>query len=293
METDVLEKLNMALNSHRILGVKKYTESNFEIMNFVRDELSKYDIKEPNFKENRLHRSELINSGIRSFMIYGQQMWLRILGIYTMSQLVLMVEPCSFATNIEFEVEPLDNEKNFIDKKSGHVNHFKVSDTMCVSDCIWYGHEGIHACKDTNYNEYINMCKYGDVLPIFHELLTCNNYGNDVFNEWLNVRYHFLKLSSNELQEGIDMKNKDKNNSDAYDLLIGTSGQYLTSFYYAMVLYQYYLKDKRILDYIIRVLDNKITTYDLLSQVGLLNRSKNIDNIFIESNKSLINKIRG
>lgn len=285
MDKVILEHLTGLNKVMKIFKIKNYSKENLEVMKFVSSEINKINIKPQNLNECMYNREQLIGTGLSTLKIYDSSIIEYSHSILTSRKLLLVNPPCDFNTNIVFSARPLDNGEYEVDKESGMVDHFKLSKTSCLSDIIWYGHECIHACKDTMYDEYANLRRYSDVLPLFHELVTSINLNDEIFNEWVKVRYNFLKTNIMQVEETLKLKKKDRSNAELYDVQIGMAGQYLTSFYYAMILFNMYLLvPNRVLEQVNKVLKREKTTEEMLMDLNILKPTNNLNNVFLSTN---------
>lgn len=67
-----------------------------------------------------------------------------------------------------------------------------------------------------------------------------------------------------------------RHEKNLYKVLQNRSGQYLNIFYYDLVLYDMYKKNRdSIIEIIRRVLSREITTLDMLSELGIYNKGNN------------------
>jgi hypothetical protein len=292
VDLELIENNRERYKIYKMLGMKKYDEACARVMVFVSNYIDKYCIEDPNIEKFSIPRLKQIEIGVNSLKIYGDDVWAKAMKFYTASLLQLVYDPYHFGTSVRFAVEE-KNKKFVVDKNSGIVHHFKAPNQLYRTHSVWYGHEAIHACKDIFYDEYRNILLYGDVLPIFHEMLTSGNLSNDWYNEWLKLRYYKIKKHNDDLKKYFMYKKEDKDNSEIYDMLISISGEYLTSFYYALILYRYYLdNEKKVLEQVIKVLKGKKTTYEMLKDLNILNKIVENDAIFIEENNVLFKSKR-
>lgn len=289
-ELEELLKLKKALD---IIGMKKCTDTDFGVMKLVSNELYKMKVKRPLISETKYPRDQIIGTGISTLKIYDSTVAERTHEIFTSSPFLLMKNQGEFNTNVIFSIEKDENGNYIVDKESGQVNHFKISVKSCLSDIIWYAHEGIHACKEIKYNEYINACRYSDVIPLFHELVTSLNVNKTIFDEWIKTRFYFLQKNIEMINETLKLKEKDKENNDLYGTKIGGNGQYLISYYYATILFDMYLKNSTlILDMINKVLKGEKTTEEILTELNIINPTDDLNNSFYSVNKQFQKLLR-
>jgi hypothetical protein len=294
MELQELESLQELHRVMGIMGIKKYSEDNFKIMEFIMKEFKKIGTVRPSFESAEFTPQQLMGSGLRTLRIYDRSVFERANDEFSSKRFLIMTEPCQFNTNVVFSANKETEDGEYVVKKdSGHVDHFKISAISCLSDIIWYAHEAIHACKDTNYNEYIDLCRYSDVLPIFHEFVSSMNLNQQIFDEWLKIRYTFIFDNIKRVKEAITLKNNDHANANAYNIQIGLAGHYLTSFYYALLLFNLYLeKPREVIYQVNKVLKQEQTTEELLTNLKILKPNSVLNNTFNGINKKFVSQIR-
>jgi len=275
-----------------ILGVRKYTESNLDLMNLVAASLDRIPSKQPVITRTEYSKEQLIYTGLETLKIYDKKVVEKIEGIFSTTGFVIVTKPCEFTTRIDFDVNN-ENEKYVVDKKSGKVNHFKISKISSLSDIIWYAHEGLHACKDTYYDEYIDLCRYDDVITLLHELILSLDLNEELFNEWIKIRYYFIKSNIDKVKAAQKEKQEDINNQEIYDTVIGLAGECLTSYYYALILFDLYLTNPRaVLGQVNKVLNGEQTTEEMLNFFKILNPKNDLNNKFINMSNKFTNYLR-
>lgn len=162
-----------------------------------------------------------------------------------------------------------DDNSMVVDRNSGIVKHYKVPQKPDVMASFYLGHEHIHALKETNYDEYIDGQIFGDVIPIFYELLMGDNF-KGLQKEIFKFRISSLKEDKVCYDNALLKMNK-KDDKDLYKVIATRSGQYLNSFYYAVLLYNLYKRSpKMILELVNNVLRHEITTREMLEQLGII-----------------------
>ena len=153
---------------------------------------------------------------------------------------------------------------------------------------IFIGHEIIHVLKDgKNDNEWIYTLIYSEVLPMLYELIQSENstIGHKVLNWRINK---LLYMYNNAYRE--EIYHILKNYTELIDYYQIPENIYFISFYYTILLYSIYLKDKtKVLEEIQKVLNQEITTKELLEEFGLLNKIN--QNTFYNEYQKLILKI--
>ena len=171
----------------------------------------------------------------------------------------------AFSTNIAFSV---DDESMKVNKDSASVEYFRIPKRLDELSPLWLAHEHIHCLKETNYSEYIDGLIFGDVIPMFLELLLTDNVDKRLVKPFITNRLFLLKNEYNTTQQ---MKYILSGQKDLYAVYASSAMQYLNSFYYTLQLYYMYMLDEaKILSEVSDVLDHKKTTRMMLQELGLL-----------------------
>mgnify|MGYP003298596160 FL=1 len=158
---------------------------------------------------------------------------------------------------------------------SGKVDHFKIPQIIDTNAEVHLTHELIHAIKETNFEEYKLVAILSDVIPIFYELIGTEK-DEQLRRDILNMRVSVLGIESITYKNATMNMKKNMHEKDLYRVMQNRSGQYLNSFYYALILYNMYKFDKeRIIGAINRVLRREITTLDMLIELGIYTKDNN------------------
>lgn len=146
----------------------------------------------------------------------------------------------------------------------------------------------IHLLKDRNCMEFYNFFNYGEVIPIFYELLQTNGKSETIKNSIIINRLNGLKKTY-ETNYSLEFIEKFKNDPELYTYHRFRCDVYFISFYYAVMLYSLYKNNsKLILKEIKNILDNNKTTLDLIE---LFEFNKKIDiETFDKEYNLIINK---
>lgn len=288
----LIEKMRPELENRKQvfakLGIKKVSDSEYELRDFVLPQINKMAVKYPTFSElTSFSRDNQISKGINTLEIYGSAFKDKLSDIYSSTKLLLFPSRAGeFLANISF-----CEEDGRVAEDSGRINYFKAPKQIIKTDFIWYSHEGIHALKDTNFNEYRDLARYCDVLPLFHELVVSDQLKNLTYTEWARIRYSLLQQTGNVYKLLKEEKtNKDK---ELYNIAIDESSQYLSSYYYAVILYDLYLQDRNsIIELVSKVLNHEMTTEELLKKISIINPSSKDKEIFISYNDKIISRIK-
>ena len=188
-----------------------------------------------------------------------------------------------FMCNVAYSMDPCFKK---IVPDSGIVKSYKIPYKLNDNSFIYMGHEYMHSLKDTNYEEYKLSQSLGDVVPLFYEMVCADMFPKLAKGFWQS-RLDMLKGNAVVYKNvSVDIQRNVFNRSLN---LVNQSicGQYLNSFYYALLLFNMYKRCPQfVTGEIIRVLNHEITTMDLLVGLGVYNVNK--DNLVIEE----INKLR-
>lgn len=269
-----IPKLAKVLKS---MGIKEMTNSNIELIKEVSPSFDDFKIDKPTFRETKYSREELIWTGLSTLEMYGPEYSELLANIFNNRFLKLMNEPYNFSTSISFSK----------DNKEGKVIGFRIPKISTFSDIIWYAHEGIHVCKDIHYDEYTNSFRYGDVITFLHELIISQQLNEEILYEWFNARFYCIKESATKSKEYIDSKSKTKSQEkkEIYNTLISSTGRYILSYYYALILYDIYLTNPRaITREVTKVLNGEQTTEKMLNYFNILNINDDLLNRFVSMN---------
>lgn len=178
-----------------------------------------------------------------------------------------------------------DEEEEKIIPETGGVLAYVIPGQLDDLAPIWMSHENIHALKDTNYEEYKNAFIYGEVIPLFYEMLKAHEL-KILTKSWFVKRMQFLISSKKEFQKNLSFLQDNQENKEDVLINCSLSGNYLNDFYYALVLYRLYLDEPAlILDLIRRVLLHEITTEEMLDIMGI--KEESFDNLFTQEFQKL------
>lgn len=148
---------------------------------------------------------------------------------------------------------------------------FKIPDKLDEFSPLMLAHEHIHALKDTYKAEYEDSYVYGEVIPMFLELLMSDKIKANcrcslIKNRLFNIKNNYALDKKNEAKIFSDRKNL-----HVYPYFITDMMRYPHSFYYSLQLYDLYLEDKDlVLSEIGKVLCGTKTTRDILQDFGVI-----------------------
>lgn len=185
---------------------------------------------------------------------------------------ILSVHPLPFiySCNIQYKTDA----SGCVDENSGKIYDLKVPHLLDTSASVFLGHETLHLMKETNYKEYVDAYVLSDVIPLFYELLMMEKIEESkvLFAE----RMHLLlaeKVNFDEFTRRIGYNDWDV---ELYKYSQTRAGEYLNSFYYAVILYNMYKNDpKGILSLVQKVLNHEMTTREMLTFLDIYQKDNN------------------
>ncbi len=220
---------------------------------------------------------ELIARTLGEVKVFGDDIMLYVYALITAIPINMQNEDIlEYSCNVTYS---LQKENNEIISNSGHISNFCIPKYLNEYSVFGFGHENMHALKETYYEEYKKAFTLGETIPLFFELL--------MFNPSDKLRYDLIRdrifnLNINKKEYLIADKLLNKNGSyysdvddfyksrSIYEYVRSKCGVYLNSFYYAIILYSMYKENPRkILNYVISVLNQQITTFDMLSYLDI------------------------
>lgn len=208
-------------------------------------------------------------------------------------------------TIIDFDVNPEAGVSDFVALTTPTVSTNKcvnrytmrIVTPQIVEKCSKYflSHEFIHAIKDTYYDEMKLLFTSIETIPILWEFIQSYLDGDDVtmsrvFSERYDQMLH-IEILYNESNIFLDSYSKGGINCnqrlvDAVKLVNMESIMYLNSFYYAVCLFERFLRNKKaVLEYLDRVLVGKITTKYFINVCSLLDDENN-DEVYAKGLKT-------
>ena len=253
-------------------------DEDLEVCEYVSSQLLNFDIGSIE-RGNVISVDELIIKSIDEFRIFG-------LGICTRIRRIID------ETSIYCESDNIDQLITFISYKndrngdvlvnSGMVDEYIIPRDLYELSIYYFAHEHIHALKETNYKEYQDGITLGETIPIFFELLIYNPE-ELLRKELIKIRLKVLLNNKEEyrfyddlfmmycvMDKSLSEKICENKNINMCEFLRSKIGNYLNSFYYALILYSLYKETpSKILNLVIKVLNHEITTFELLNILGL------------------------
>lgn len=267
MKAEAKEELSKIKKTFKILGIKYVTSCDRKVIDYVADCLRNFDTGTYQCFGTIGHMDAIKGS-------------FDCLGVLSQTQAIKVRKSLSaipfypiyrvkngYSCFISFDV---DDETLEIDKTSVVVKDIKMPKEPDVMGPLHLAHEHIHLLKDTNYEEYSDSQIFGDVITIFFEFLIANTYP-EMKNNIYRYRLYSLKEDLKYYDNALKQMKKSKEDKDLYKVTITRSGQYLNSFYYAVILINMYkVNPSLILQKINRVLNHEMTTREMLEELGIL-----------------------
>lgn len=255
-----------------IMKMKYLTPDDKKVINYVANKIAMIKTGAILVRDT-ISISEAFVKSLNSLRIFGESCYTDSLKFAGVRFVPVFPDSYSYSCFVSFDVDDKTIKPN---KDSGKVDHFKIPNIIDTKSEIFLGHELIHALKETNYEEYILVSLVSDVIPIFYELIG-SDMNEKVKKDIINFRMAMLKTERDTYNNATNNMKKSRHEKDLYKVLQNRSGQYLNSFYYALILYNMYKKDSEgIIQVINRVLSREITTLDMLIELGIYNVDNNV-----------------
>jgi len=265
MEKSLRNKLVQEKRAFDILKFKYLNARDRRNANFVGNQILNIQTGAIVVNETISLRDAFLKS-VNNMRIFGDEFYGESLKFAGTKFVPICTDPLSFKTNVIFTA---DDDTRVVDETSGRVDHFKIPKQIdaTVGD-IFLTHEFLHGLKETNYQEYVNI-NLADVIPLFYELITADN-NVKIQKDLLNIRIALLKANRNGYMVASNNIKKSKNDKDLYKIEQTFTGEYLNSFYYALILYNMYKNNSGlVLNAVSRVLKHEITTLNMLVELGI------------------------
>ena len=274
-------------------GIRPFNSDNNGIINLVSESIGFRTVDVPFTARSKDSTGMQIEKALSTYDDYDSSVKERLSDSFSEFVVDDKLSDYYFRTKIGYSII-LDKESDryFVDKESGSVDGLFRPKKITVLDPIWYAHEGIHACKETYYDEYIDFLTYSEVIPIFHEMISAHKFGGNIQEQWIAARYHLLHTSKfNRDLYKIEGSIYPKYGID-FTLLSNMEGVYLLDYYYAVLLYQKYRREPDVVIRLVNlVLCGKMTTKELLDRLGLLEHTNSQVSLFKKENLKCLQKV--
>ena len=253
-------------------GCTYFSSEDYAVCNFVINNTLSYSFS-PSL-EKRISKHKLIKESLKTFHSFDQDNYFQLLKIVFFTKFIKDYQEHHGGVDFSFSATATDNKKNISD---GYITAYHIPKTIYEIDIVMLGHEYCHSLKETNVLEYKNNLLFGEVIPIFYELI---DYENDFLRQnhlqfrlfWLTREKEIYEMISRNtniyhyLSKEYDM-NKKRN---IHAFTKSYFGSYLTGFYYAIILYSMYKKEPdKILGLVSKVLKHDLTTFDMLKILNI------------------------
>ena len=270
MNSLVKEQLINEKNIFKTLKIKYLTSSEVQNANYVAHLLE--GINPHPFALKPLTLAKVFDQSLNDIQLFGADIALTLGEIIDNTNCVIAYHSTAMYTcHVTYQV---DEQTNQITNQHGNVKLYKLSDTYNALSPIFLAHEHLHALKETNYQEYVDCQRVGDVIPLFYEMVKVHSTYQDLYQAWLNQRMQFLVESKELYQNARESMKSSGKTRDLYKLLATKSGQYLNSFYYAIILFHIYQTNPTlVLTLIEKVLKHELTTFEMLNSLNIYNQN--------------------
>lgn len=259
-------------------GINYLYSEDIDVCDFVITQLEGINENSGKYDGKEIFLDELKEKSLSEISILGNDVYTRVLEkINTVSIQMLGEDSFQFGTGVSYIVL----KDGTILSDTGRVDRYIIPKKLYEISSYGFAHEHIHALKEINYFEYVECKTFGEVLPLLFELIMYNpddklrvELIRRRMDAILNNGCDFLKINKiyNELNDSKDLFEKDliDKKIKLFDFLRTKSGCYLNSFYYAIILYNIYKENPiKILNLMSKVLKCEMTTYSMLSELGI------------------------
>lgn len=253
-------------------------DEDLKVCDYVSSQLFDFDIATIN-RGNVISFDELFIKSIDEFKIFGMDICTKIQEMTSKTSIHCKSDNIDqFTTVIGFQEDGVGS----VLVNSGIVDRYIIPYSLYEISIYYFAHEHIHALKETNYEEYRDGMTLGETIPIFFEFLI---YKPDEILKKELIKIRLNALLSNKLEyeffdelfmmycvmdKSLSEKICENENINMCEFLRSKLGNYLNSFYYALMLYSLYKETpNKILSLVNKVLKREITTFQLLNILGL------------------------
>lgn len=271
MNSQLKKQLMAEKKAFDVLGVKYLSPEDKKVINYVGRSIS-------NIKTSAIVTREAVVLGeafaksLDNLRIFDDTFYFDALKSASVRFIPTFPDNFSFSCYVTFNADD-KTMKPIVD--SGKVDHFKIPQIIDTNAEVHLTHELIHAIKDTNFEEYKLVATLSDVIPIFYELIGTER-DEQLRQDILNIRISVLGREIITYKIATMNMKKNMHEKDLYRVMQNRGGQYLNSFYYALILYNMFKLDReRIIGMVNRVLRREITTLDMLIELGVYTKDNN------------------
>lgn len=289
MNSITREELRRQKKLLKLFGFNYIDFNDKRVINYVCNSLKDIDTG-AHVCKGAINYKDAIALSLDTLKVLGEQSFVKVSEfISAISFLPVVQVRDGYSCHVNFS---LNEQTLVVDRSSGIVTKYSVPVNPDLMAPLHMGHEHIHALKDTNYDEYIDAQVFGDVIPMLYELIMADTYPENK-KDILRFRLSYLKEDCKRYENASSKMLMSKADKDLYKILATKSGQYLNSYYYAMILFNMYKKDpKFILEKVNEVLNHHITTRKMLEILGLLHLDNNdIYDIELDNVRKSVKKV--
>lgn len=264
------------------MGMNYLYDEDVEVCSYVFNQLQGLNVSCVNSGRN-ISIDELINRTLNEIKVFGDDIYSKVQQLIkeVPIEMVDTGDISQFSTGVSYTSYTMGDKKIVI-SDSGEINKYLIPKNLNELSVYHFGHEQIHAIKETNYNEYVDNIVLGETIPIFYELMIYNP--DEVLKkELIKFRMQYMLINAEEylifsslLSENYindiiyNEKERIGKETRLYEYLRTKVGCYLNSFYYAVILYKMYKETPdMILCLVSRVLNHEMTTLDMLNFLGI------------------------
>ncbi len=267
MDSVMKQKLVQEKKAFDALGFNCFTDTDKTVSSYVASRLVDYNAN-ASMADRTYQLSQAIDLSSDDLMLFGEDYATKVKDIARRTKcIVAYTDDLLYSCQITYNY---DAKKKEVVTNSGVVQHYKVPMHISELAPIFLGHEHIHSIKETNYQEYINARRVGDVIPLFYEFVIAKKNYQEIYKTWLNARMYLMSDSKKKYTRVRQIMKKEFKDKDLYKIIATRTGQYLNSFYYALILYHMYLADEKlIMGLVKKVLNHEMTTIELLNTLGI------------------------
>lgn len=263
MSLQELMALMGALDKAKSFNLRFVDEEDLEIIKYVSKELDNFKMN-PATVVKKMDCIKAKKEALKMMSLFGGDIVSKAKSVLDdVSLLSVHPLPFMYSCNVKYELG-LNGE---VLRNSGKFTELKVPRIMDSTAPVMFGHELIHLVKETNYDEYVDAYVYSDVIPLLFEMIKM--YDVDSPRVLFAERMQLLltdKMSFDQITRSIDSRN----DSELTRYVQTRSGEYLNSYYYALVLFNMYKANQQeILKYMRMVLNHEITTRQMLMALGI------------------------
>lgn len=264
------------------IGMNYLYDEDVEVCSYVFNQLQGLNVSLINSGRN-ISLNELIDGTLNELKVLGNDVHSKVQQLIkeVPIEMIDTGDTEQFSTCVSYTSYTM-GDKEIIIGDSGEISKYLVPKNLNELSIYHFGHEQIHAIKETNYKEYVDNIVLGETIPIFYELMIYN-HDEVLKKELIKFRMQYMLINAEEylifsslLSENYindiiyNEKEKIGKETRLYEYLRTKVGCYLNSFYYAVILYKMYKETPdMILYFVSKVLNHEMTTLDMLRSLDI------------------------